>query len=93
MPLMLDQSGQRYATIFTSEKAVSQFQQACCSIGDYQPQALASSEEIRTTLQTTRKVGCSFLLTDPQGPEIDQRQAQPLAAFMRELDGSSAAKD
>jgi len=67
---------------------VSQFQQACCSVGDYQSQALASSEEIRTALQTTRKFGCSLLLTDPKGPEIDQRQAQHLAAFMRELDGT-----
>ena len=44
-------------------------------------------EQIRTMLQLTRKFGCSFLLTDPQGAEIEQGKTQPLAAFMRKLNG------
>jgi hypothetical protein len=85
VPLMLDQSGLRYATVFTSEVNVGRFQQACCSVGDYQLQSLATAAEVQKELQTTRKFGCSLVLTDPQGPEIDRDKAQPLAAFLRLL--------
>ena len=85
VPLMLDQSGLRYATIFTKEASVGRFQQACCSLGDYQLQSLTTAAEVERELQTTRKLGCSLVLIDPQGPEIDRDQAQPLAAFLRQL--------
>ena len=42
MPLMLEQSGVRYATLFTSKKAVNRFQLECCSLNSYEPKALAS---------------------------------------------------
>lgn len=85
VPLMLDQSGLRYATAFTTEANVGHFQQACCSLGEYQLQTLTSAEEVQKELQTTRKFGCSLVLIDPRGPEIDRDQAQPLAAYLRQL--------
>jgi hypothetical protein len=85
VPLMLDQSGLRYATVFTSEVNLGRFQQACCSLGEYQIQSLTTAEEVEKELQTTRKFGCSLVLINPQGPEIDRDQAQPLAAFLRQL--------
>jgi hypothetical protein len=85
VPLMLDQSGLRYATVFTTEANVGRFQQACCSLGDYQMQSLATTAEVEKGLQTTRKLGCSLVLIDPRGPEIDRDQAQRLAAFLRQL--------
>lgn len=85
VPLMLDQSGLRYATVFTTEANVGRFQQACCSVGEYQLQSLTTLEEFQKELQTTRKFGCSLVLVNPQGPEIDREQAQPLAVFLRQL--------
>ena len=85
VPLMLDKSGLRYATVFTTEANVGRFQQACCSLGEYQLQSLPTLEEVQKELQTTRKFGCSLVLVNPQGPEIDRDQAQPLAAFLRQL--------
>jgi len=85
VPLMLDQSGLRYATVFTTEANVGRFQQACCSLGEFQLQLLTTLEEVQKELQTTRKFGCSLVLINPQGPEIDRDKAQPLAAFLRQL--------
>jgi hypothetical protein len=85
VPLMLDQSGLRYATVFTTEANVGRFQQACCSLGEYQLQSLPTLEAVQKELQTTRKFGCSLVLVNPLGPEIDRDQAQPLAAFLRQL--------
>lgn len=85
VPLMLDQSGLRYATVFTTEANVGRFQQACCSVGEYQLQSLTTLEEVQMGLQTFRKLGCSLVLVNPQGPEINREQAQPLAAFLRQL--------
>jgi hypothetical protein len=85
VPLMLDQSGLRYATMFTTEANVGRFQQACCSLGEYQLQSLPTLADVQKELQTVRKLGCSLLLLNPQGPEIDRYQAQPLAAFLRQL--------
>ena len=85
VPLMLDQSGLRYATVFTEEGNVGRFQQACCSLGEYQLQSLTTAVEVEKELQTTRKFGCSLVLVNPLGPEIDRDQAQPLAAFLRQL--------
>lgn len=85
VPLMLEQSGRRYATMFTSEASVCRFQQASCSLNSYQLQALPTSAEVRKELETTRKFGCSLLLIDPLGPEINDDQAQLLAVFLRQL--------
>ncbi len=85
VPLMLEQSGLRYATVFTSEACVARFQQACCSMDSYQLQSLATPAEVQRELQTTRKFGCSLLLVDPLGPEVERDQSQPLAAFLRQL--------
>jgi hypothetical protein len=91
VPLMLDQSGLRYATIFTKESSVGRFQNACCSLGDYQLQSLTTTAEVEKGLQMTRKLGCSLVLIDPRGPEIDREQAQPLAAFLRQLPPETVA--
>ncbi len=85
MPLMLEQSGVRYATIFTSEKAVSQFQLECCSLNSYEPMALTSQTEALAELQKAQKFGCGLLLVDPPGPEINKQQTQTLTAFIRQL--------
>jgi len=85
MPLMLEQSGVRYATLFTSEKAVSRFQLECCSLNSYELMELASPAEALAELQKAQKFGCGLLLVDPPGPEINQQQTQTLAAFMRQL--------
>lgn len=85
VPLMLDQSGLRYATVFMSEASVGRFQQACCSLGEYQLQSLTTPAEVEKELQTTRKFGCSLLLVDPLGPEVDRDRAQLLAVFLKRL--------
>ena len=85
VPLMLEQSGLRYATLFTTEASVGRFQQACCSLGEYQLQLLTTPAEVQNGLQTTRKFGCSLLLVDPNGPEVERDQSQPLAVFLRQL--------
>jgi hypothetical protein len=85
MPLMLEQSGVRYATLFTSEKAVSRFQLECCSLNSYDPIALASPTEALAELQKAQKFGCGLLLVDPPGPEIDKQKTQTLAAFIHQL--------
>ena len=85
VPLMLEQGGLRYATLFTSEASVGRFQQACCSMDSYQPLTLTTLAEVEKELQTTRKFGCSLLLMDPLGPEVKREQAQLLAVFLRQL--------
>jgi hypothetical protein len=83
VPLMLEQSGLRYATLFSSEEAVARFQQACCSLESYESHHLTSRAQIAAELERTRKFGCSLLLIDPPGPEVNQKQSQVLAAFLR----------
>lgn len=85
MPLMLEQSGVRYATIFTSKKAVDRFQLECCSLNSYEPMVLSSPAESLAELQRAQKFGCGLLLVDPPGPEINKQQTQTLAAFIRQL--------
>lgn len=85
MPLMLEQSGVRYATIFTTEKAVSRFQLECFALNSYEPMALASPTEALAELKKALKSGCGLLLVDPPGPEINKQQTQTLAAFIRQL--------
>jgi hypothetical protein len=82
-PLMLEQSGLRYATLFSSQETIGIFQQACCSVDSYTVRHLASRAEVVEELERTRKFGCSLLLIDPPGPEINQRRSQVLAAFLR----------
>jgi len=76
MPLMLEQSGVRYATIFLSEKALKRFQTECCSLNAFEPARLESSAEILGELQKARKFGCGLLLVDPPGPEISKENAR-----------------
>ena len=45
-PLMLEQSGIRHATLFSSEKQVARFQQACCSVDAYRIQILETFAEV-----------------------------------------------
>ena len=85
VPLMLEQSGVRYATLFTSEKALQRFLAECCSLGEYQPLKLDSVAEVEGELQKARKHGCGLLLVDPTGPEINKPQAKVLAVFLRQL--------
>ncbi|MGI8981291.1 MAG: hypothetical protein ACR2FY_18855 [Pirellulaceae bacterium] len=85
VPLMLEQGGLRYATVFTSEASVGRFQQAGCSLDSYELQSLTTPAEVQSGLQATRKFGCSLILVDPVGPEIERDQSQPLAAFLRQL--------
>jgi hypothetical protein len=85
MPLMLEQSGVRYATIFMSEKSLKRFQAECCSLNSFEPTKLESSAEILYELQRAQKFGCGLLLVDPLGPEINKQKAQPIAAFVRSL--------
>ena len=92
VPLMLEQGGLRYATIFSSEASVGRFQQACCSVDSYQLQSLTTSADVQKELQTTRKFGCSLLLMDPLGPEVEPDLAQLPAVFLRELEGGPSAK-
>ena len=92
VPLMLEQGGLRYATIFTSEASANRFQQACCSVDSYQLQSHTTSAEVQKELQTTRTFGCSLLLMDPLGPEVERDQAQLLAVFLRELEVGPSAK-
>ena len=91
VPLMLEQAGVRYATLFTTESSVNRFQQACCSMESYQLQTLATVAEIQSALQSTRKLGCSLLLVGPPGPEINQKQSQTLAGFLRQLAAGAPA--
>src|SRR5688572_26449365 len=83
-PLMLEQRGVRYATLFTSEKAVNRFQLECCSLNSYELVALTSPTEALAELQKAQKFGCGLLLVDPPGPEINKQRTQMLAAFMRQ---------
>ena len=85
MPLMLEQSGVRYATIFMSEKALKRFQTECCSLNSFEPTRLESPAEILGELQKARKFGCGLLLVDPSGPEISKQNAWPIAEFVRNL--------
>ena len=85
MPLMIEQSGVRYATLFTSEQAVSRFQLECCSLNSYELIALNSPNETLAELQRAQKYGCGLLLVDPPGPEINKQQTSVLTAFMRQL--------
>ena len=85
MPLMLEQSGVRYATIFLSEKALKRFQAECCSLNSLEPTRLESPAEILGELQKARKLGCGLLLVDPPGPEISKENAWPIAEFVRSL--------
>jgi hypothetical protein len=87
MPLMLEQSGVRYATLFLSQKAVDRFQSECCSLNSYQLQRFESAAEILTELQRAQKFGCGLLLVDPPGPEINKQATEPLAVFMKKLGG------
>ncbi len=88
MPLMLEQSGVRYATLFLSQKAVDWFQSECCSLNNYQSQRIESAAEILAELQRAQKFGCGLLLVDPLGPEINKVATQPLAAFIKKLSSS-----
>ena len=88
MPLMLEQSGVRYATLFLSQKAVDRFLSECCALNSYQSQRIESAAQILTELQRAQKFGCGLLLVDPLGPEINNEATQPLAAFMKKLSNS-----
>jgi len=90
VPLMLEQGGLRYATLFTSESSIARFQEASCQMDCYQPQTLTTLAEVEKELQATRKFGCSLLLIDPLGPEIERDQAQLLAVFLRQLSPETA---
>ena len=85
MPLMLEHSGVRYATIFTSEKALKRFQTECCSLNAFEPARLESPAEILGASQKARKFGCGLLLVDPPRPEISKQNAWPIAEFVRNL--------
>lgn len=85
MPLMLEQSGVRYATVFMSEKAVERFQTECCSLNSFELTRLESPAEILGELQRAQKFGCGLLPVNPPGPEISKQNAQPMAAFVRSL--------
>ena len=85
VPLMLEQVGLRYATLFISEASVGRFQQACCSMDSYQLQSLTTVAGVQKEFETTRRFGCSLVLVDPMGPEIERDQAQLLAVFLRQL--------
>jgi hypothetical protein len=89
VPLMLEQAGVRYATLFSSEKALQRFQLESCSLGEYQPLQLDSAAEVESELQKARKHGSSMLLVDPTGPEIDKPNAKVLAVFLRQLNVES----
>jgi hypothetical protein len=75
----------RYATIFTSEKAIARFQSECCALNSFEPTRLETPAEILSELQKAQKFGCGLLLVDPPGPEISKQSAQPIAAFVRSL--------
>src|SRR6476620_336634 len=85
VPLMLEQGGLRYATLFTAEASVSRFQRACCSLDSYQLQSLTTPAEVQKELQATLIFGCRLLLVDPPWPKVERDQAQLLAAFLRQL--------
>jgi hypothetical protein len=87
MPLMLEQSGVRYATLFLSQQAVERFQAECCSLNSFQPQRLESPAEVASELQRAQKFGCGLLLVDPPGPEINKQATEPLAVFLKKLSG------
>src|SRR5436190_676561 len=85
MPLMLEQSGARYATIFMSERAMNRFQTECCSLNSFEPTRLESPADILRELQRAQKFGCGLILIDPPGPEISRQNAQPIAEFVRSV--------
>ena len=90
VPLILEQSGVRYATLFTSERALKRFQLECCSLGEYQPRQMDSPTDILSELKKAQKQGCSLLLIDPPGPEINKQGATVLAVYMRQLSPESS---
>ena len=92
VPLMLEQSGLRYATLFTSKASVSHFQRACCSQDSYQLQSLNTVGELQTVLLMMRKSACSLILIDPLEQDVEQGQVQLLAVMLRQLERAPAAK-
>lgn len=70
VPLMLEQSGLRYATLFTTEETVTRFQQTCCSLDSYRSETLSSSGRHE---KCYRPLGNWMQLArvDPPGPEVD----------------------
>ena len=82
---MLEQSGIRYATLFSSQEHVARFQQACCSAEIYQVQFLETAAEVASNLQHARKLGCSLLLIDPSGPAVEPQQSKLIGGVLREL--------
>jgi hypothetical protein len=70
-----------------SKKALKRFQTECCSLNSFQLQTLESPADVVSELERAQKFGCGLLLVDPQGPESNKQKSQPLAAFMRKLNG------
>jgi hypothetical protein len=85
MPLMLEESGRRYATLFTSQEAVNRFQLECCALNSFQVQELDSPAAVLGELRKTQKFGCGLLLVDPPVAEIKKQQSQLLAEYLRQL--------
>lgn len=92
IPLMVEQSGERYVTLFTSESNLNRFQLACCSRDQYQPLQLNSTTEILDELCKAQKRGCKFILIDPSIANIVAQEAKVLSDFVQLFQCKTSSK-
>ncbi len=88
---MVEQSGERYVALFTSESNLNRFQIVCCSRDQYQPLQLNSTSEILDELHKAQKRGCKFMLIDPASSSIDTHEAKVLAEFIQTFESQSSS--
>lgn len=92
IPLMVEQSGERYVTVFTCESNLNRFQIMCCSRDQNQPLQLNSTSEILDELRKAQKRGCKFILIDPSSSNIAAHEAKVLADFVQIFESKSSSK-